>query len=359
MEALPPLVPPLRFSMVEEGIYRGAYPSLINLRFLTRLRLCSVISLLPEAPVRHITEWCEAHGVSHHAERVPVFKEEVTLTQERLSEVLQLLVRTKRQPVYLHCLDGVSVTGTVIMCLRRLQRWSVPPTVEEYSRFARGGAEVPTPPPAHVLGFLQAFHPEQEISRLAADELPPWLRAALADLLLAADEGAASGESARGGGSAAANPRLPRPNKDDRDAAGGGWHHRERERVAGALGDEPLDLQAPAISSNLAALAIEGLTAPGAKHNRASLLSGGPSADLFGHDEAVDAPRRGPTFSSASGLLGELPYAQPVAQQQLATHQPTAAADAADAWRPMRRLARLSSAEEGLPEDEGEGKLDS
>ena len=42
----PPLVPPLRFSLVEEGVYRGAYPSQLNLRFLTRLGLRSMVSLL-------------------------------------------------------------------------------------------------------------------------------------------------------------------------------------------------------------------------------------------------------------------------------------------------------------------------
>jgi tyrosine-protein phosphatase OCA6 len=55
----PPLVPPLRFSLVEEGVYRGAYPSLINLRFLHRLGLRSIISLLPEPPAPHLVQWCE------------------------------------------------------------------------------------------------------------------------------------------------------------------------------------------------------------------------------------------------------------------------------------------------------------
>ena len=53
--ALPPLVPPLRFSQVEEGVYRGAYPSLINQRFLTRLGLRTIVSLLPEPPYWTIT----------------------------------------------------------------------------------------------------------------------------------------------------------------------------------------------------------------------------------------------------------------------------------------------------------------
>ena len=55
---LPPLLPPLRFAIVEEGVYRGAYPSLVNLRFLQRLQLRTVVSLLPEAPTPDLLSWC-------------------------------------------------------------------------------------------------------------------------------------------------------------------------------------------------------------------------------------------------------------------------------------------------------------
>jgi tyrosine-protein phosphatase OCA6 len=183
--ALPPLVPPLRFSLVEEGIYRGAYPSLINLRFLARLGLKSMVSLLPEAPAPHLVRWCEENGIINHAERIAVPREgtgeqEVTFTHERIADLLQLLVMPERQPVYVHCLDGVGITGTLIMCLRRLQRWSAPPFVAEYARFARDGLEVPTPPPQHVLSFVHAFKPELEFARLDLPaRLPFWLDAAL------------------------------------------------------------------------------------------------------------------------------------------------------------------------------------
>ena len=124
---LPKLVPPLRCALVEEGVYRGAYPSLVNHRFLTRLRLRTVVSLLPEAPTHDLLQWCEQQGVENHYVRVlPFKKDEVTITHERAAEILQVLVSPERQPVYLHCLDGVAVTGTLVMCLRKLQRWAVP-----------------------------------------------------------------------------------------------------------------------------------------------------------------------------------------------------------------------------------------
>ena len=165
--ALPPLVPPLRFSQVEEGVYRGAYPSLVNQRFLTRLKLRTVVSLLPEPPTADLLRWCELAGVDNYAVVVmPFKKDEVTLTNERAVELLQvrspqprwrsvwrtvvltravcaqLLVTPERQPVYIHCLDGVTVTGTLVMCLRKLQRWALTPIVSEYTRFDRRRGDV-------------------------------------------------------------------------------------------------------------------------------------------------------------------------------------------------------------------------
>ena len=43
----PKLVPPFRFSVVEVGVYRGAYPTLKNFAFLKILGLKTVISLCP------------------------------------------------------------------------------------------------------------------------------------------------------------------------------------------------------------------------------------------------------------------------------------------------------------------------
>ena len=36
-----------------------------------------------------------------------------------------------------HCLGRVTATGTLVMCLRKLQRWALPPIVAEYTRFDR------------------------------------------------------------------------------------------------------------------------------------------------------------------------------------------------------------------------------
>ena len=85
---LTPLVPPLRFSCVEQGIYRGAYPSLINLRFLRRLRLRSIVSLVSEAPSTDLLDWCRANNVENHSEIVSGSKDEV-MPPDKVAELLQ------------------------------------------------------------------------------------------------------------------------------------------------------------------------------------------------------------------------------------------------------------------------------
>ena len=288
---LPPLVPPLRFSLVEEGVYRGAYPSLINLRFLTRLGIKSMVSLLPEPPAPHLLRWCEENGVRNHAERVAGAKdgEEVMFTNDRVADLLQLLVLPERQPVYVHCLDGIAVTGVLVMCLRKLQRWAPAPIVAEYARFARDGLEVPTPPPPPLLSFVNGFKPELEFARLLREGelLPFWLEAALSASTPAA--GSAGRQQAPPTGAVvAAHPKWSAEQRESDHP-----HHQrergaERERSRHGGGGGSLDpaaalLDANAgreraggvqrVSSGLDALAIEGLTMGRTQRTRSLLAS--------------------------------------------------------------------------------------
>lgn len=272
---VPPIVPPLRFSLVEEGVYRGAYPSLLNLRFLSRLNLRSMVSLLPEPPAPHLMRWCEDNGVRNHFERVAPFKEEVVLTHERAAELLQLLVLPERQPVYVHCLDGVAVTGTLIMCLRKLLTWAPPPMVAEYARFNRDGTEMPTPPAHHIVSFVHAFKPELELARLLPAQLPIWLAAALG---LQTDEEPQHFQSM-------AHQVVPAPAapmrvaalpdvSDDSHHLGGMLDHHQHPRPREA--DPPPSMQpAPRDGGrSLDALAIEGLTMGTARPRAPPLRAG-------------------------------------------------------------------------------------
>ncbi|KAF8289440.1 putative tyrosine phospatase-like protein [Trypanosoma cruzi] len=131
------LVPPFRFAMVEEGVYRGAYPTLRNFPFLRGLGLRTIVSLIPEEPTYDLRCFAAAENITLryiHAER---YKGEVQLLPTEMSEVLQLLINVERHPIYVHCLDGRHIVGLVIMGLRKLQFWEVNCSHLEYQRFTR------------------------------------------------------------------------------------------------------------------------------------------------------------------------------------------------------------------------------
>ena len=47
----------------------------------------------------------------------------------------QTIVCVDRLPLLVHCLNGGEVTGTVMMCLRKLQNWNLSSMLSEYSRY--------------------------------------------------------------------------------------------------------------------------------------------------------------------------------------------------------------------------------
>ena len=86
-----PLVPPFSFAAVEEGVYRGAYPTLKNFRFMRRLRLTSLVSLVPEAPTADLAEFCSHERISLHHFPVDQMQESVTFEPEQVAKILKVL----------------------------------------------------------------------------------------------------------------------------------------------------------------------------------------------------------------------------------------------------------------------------
>lgn len=54
--------PPLRFGLINPGVYRGAYPVLSNFRFLHSLNLKMILSLTPEAPTEDLQNFSDHIG---------------------------------------------------------------------------------------------------------------------------------------------------------------------------------------------------------------------------------------------------------------------------------------------------------
>ena len=57
------LTPPTRFAHVNPGVSRGAYPTLRNFRFLSRLQLKTIVSLTPEPPTTDLVLFAEMAGI--------------------------------------------------------------------------------------------------------------------------------------------------------------------------------------------------------------------------------------------------------------------------------------------------------
>eukprot|EP00299_Pterocystis_sp_00344_P000332 c10101_g1_i1.p1 GENE.c10101_g1_i1~~c10101_g1_i1.p1 ORF type:complete len:243 (+),score=55.82 c10101_g1_i1:57-785(+) len=128
------IVPPFRFAHVEEGISRGAFPSLKNYRFLWRLRLKCIISITPEI-ISDMTDFCDHFKVHHHHIKVDKFNDAVRVTPTQIVRFLEIVTNTDNHPVYVHCLDGGHIVGLFVMCLRKLQNWQDTAIINEFVRF--------------------------------------------------------------------------------------------------------------------------------------------------------------------------------------------------------------------------------
>jgi hypothetical protein len=93
----------------------------------------------------------------------------VTLTHENAAQALEILVNPANLPCLVHCYDGTSTTGLVVMCLRKLQSISMSFAVTEFERFQR--AELAEPMDDEERLFVESF--KHDIR--APSVTPKWL----------------------------------------------------------------------------------------------------------------------------------------------------------------------------------------
>lgn len=166
--SLPPLIPPFRLCMVEEGLYRGAHPSLKNLRFMRRLKLRTILSLVsePTGPSRDLREYCDAERIRlvwHHVDK---YDDGFSHTPALVAALLAEIVDPRNHPLFLHCRDGSHNTGLVIMCLRRLQNWTLPSIYDEFVRYTKSNDIS-----YMEKQFVETFHAKVTIP----ETIPHWL----------------------------------------------------------------------------------------------------------------------------------------------------------------------------------------
>ncbi|KAN0012239.1 hypothetical protein ACTFIU_007537 [Dictyostelium citrinum] len=161
-----PLIPPFRFAIVEEGLLRGSYPTDKNFRFLKRLKLKTIVSLTPKPPTKSFYTFCERYNTTTKHFTVSKFKDDVTLSAAQVAQLLEMMIEPNNLPMYIHCLDGANVTGTIFMCLRKLQNWNLSSIFQEFTRFTRGGTIA-----SSEAEFVETFKAEIDV----CPNIPPWL----------------------------------------------------------------------------------------------------------------------------------------------------------------------------------------
>lgn len=73
---MPPFIPPSQFSLINEGLYSGAYPETINYPFLESfpllisphhysLHLKCIVSMIPERAPEEVVRFCQQQDIIH------------------------------------------------------------------------------------------------------------------------------------------------------------------------------------------------------------------------------------------------------------------------------------------------------
>eukprot|EP01134_Creolimax_fragrantissima_P007756 CFRG7756T1 len=131
------LVPPLNFSMVASGVYRSGYPGEKNHSFLRSLGLRSIVCLSPEENIN--ADFIAAEGIKFFHFPIVGNKEPFTrISEEVVTDVLNLLLDRSNHPILIHCNKGKHRVGCMIGCLRKIQRLSMIFIFDEYQRFSGG-----------------------------------------------------------------------------------------------------------------------------------------------------------------------------------------------------------------------------
>lgn len=131
------ILAPVNFSMVETGVFRSSFPRSKNMSFLKRLKLRTVISLVPEGYPDYLLEFYQKCGtklISRPLEgnKWP-FKE---IEEMELCKAVHNILDESNRPLLIHCNKGKHRTGCVIGCLRKVRGWALSAIVTEYILFS-------------------------------------------------------------------------------------------------------------------------------------------------------------------------------------------------------------------------------
>lgn len=163
------LIPPTNFGIIEEDLYRSGMPNELNFPFLERLQLRTIIYLASDEVSDKLYDFIDDQDIvlMQLAQDDDIPTPWKPISEETVLSALELLLDTSTYPVYIMCSQGRHRTGTVVGCLRKLQRWSLSIIFEEYHRHADGKGRLVNEQ------FIELF--DTDLINIPSTNIPKWL----------------------------------------------------------------------------------------------------------------------------------------------------------------------------------------
>lgn len=131
------LTPPENFSCIINKLYRSSFPHPNNFAFLKKLKLKSILCLIPEAYPTLQLEFFKEQNIKLFQLGMSGNKEPfVKISGELITEAIKIVMNPENQPILIHCNRGKHRTGCLVGVIRRLQQWSLTIIFDEYRKFA-------------------------------------------------------------------------------------------------------------------------------------------------------------------------------------------------------------------------------
>mmetsp|Transcript_11558 Transcript_11558/g.19442 ORF Transcript_11558/g.19442 Transcript_11558/m.19442 type:complete len:157 (-) Transcript_11558:89-559(-) len=108
------------------------------MRYILRLQLRTIIQLSCEEPILEFKNWVDEQQIQlinlgADVSKLSAWK---PVSEEVVVSGLQMLLDSANYPLLVTCNLGRHRTGTIIGCMRKLQRWNLTCILEEYRRHA-------------------------------------------------------------------------------------------------------------------------------------------------------------------------------------------------------------------------------
>lgn len=148
----PKYVPPINFSLVEEGIYRSGHPQPINYEYLKILNLKTIIYIGDKEDNYEYYKFIEQENINFKYLKLETDEAPLLYRNpESLTQALNIIVNVENYPILIHSNKGKHRIGVLVGLMRKfLQGWCLSGIFDEYDKFAGGKGDID-------LEFIETF----------------------------------------------------------------------------------------------------------------------------------------------------------------------------------------------------------